>query len=128
MSLSTKLRVVVDTNVFISAIIWKGTPAKVINLWLKDQHCFYISPEILVEIYQILMKFNLPLVMVNQFKDLIEQHSQKIIPEKHFHVVRDEKDNKYLDLCFAANIDYLVTGDKDLLTLKQFKATRIVTP
>jgi hypothetical protein len=43
-------------------------------------------------------------------------------------ICRDSKDNFLLSLSFIGNADYLVTGDKDLLELKEYKGTKIITP
>lgn len=52
----------------------------------------------------------------------------KIIPSRKVNICRDKKDNQVLDLCVVGKADYLVTGDKDLLVLKKFKKTKIVSP
>ena len=52
----------------------------------------------------------------------------KIIPPKKVTICRDQTDNQILDLCLFGEADVLVTGDKDLLALKEFGKTKIVKP
>lgn len=128
MPLSTRLRVVLDSNIFVSAIVWGGNPGEVINLWLQEKFILFVSPEIILEILTVLAKFQAPIVLIEQFKDLIENHVEKIVPKSDFRICRDSKDNQFLNLCFDCRADYLVTGDKDLLSLKKFKRTKILKP
>ena len=128
MTLSIKPRVVLDTNVFISGLVWGGNPGKVLNLWLQEKFILFVSPAILLEILTVLAKFQVPANLISQFKDLLENHAEKVIPRSRFTICRDPKDNQFLNLCFACRADYLVSGDKDLLALKTFKGTKILKP
>lgn len=125
---STKLRVVIDTNVLISGIVFKGNPKKVLNRWLQKKFILFISPEILLEFLTVLARFEVPAAIINKYKGLLESHAQRMIPKSNFKICRDPKDNQFLDLCFACQVDYLITGDKDLLALKTFRKTRILKP
>jgi putative PIN family toxin of toxin-antitoxin system len=124
----TKPRVVLDTNVFISAIVWGGNPEKVLNLWLQDKISLFVSPETLLEILEVLAKFQIPAETINGLRELIESHAQKIIPVSNFKVCHHHKDNKFLNLALDCRANYLITGDKDLLTLGTFKQTKILKP
>jgi putative PIN family toxin of toxin-antitoxin system len=128
MRLSTKPRVVLDSNVFVSAIVWGGNPEKILNLWLRGKFDLFISPEILLETLDVLAKFQVSSRLIEQIKNLIEIHGQRLIPKSNFKICRDLGDNKFLNLCFDCQADYLVTGDKDLLALKRFKKTKILKP
>ena len=55
---STKLRVVIDTNVFISGLIWGGNPKKVLEAWLLQKFDLLISPYLCVEIIDVYQRFN----------------------------------------------------------------------
>jgi putative PIN family toxin of toxin-antitoxin system len=128
MKSSTRPRVVIDANVFVSALIWGGSPKKVIDLWLKNKFELCISPETLFEIITVLERLRVEQKIVQRFQEIIIDHSIKIIPQKKFKTCSDPKDNKYLDLCFKCKADYLITGDKHLLILKQFMGTKILKP
>ena len=128
MTLSKKPLVVLDSNVFVSAIVWGGLPERVINFWLEGKFTLFISPAILFETLVVLEEFDVPHEVVNGFKYQIETRSVKIIPKTSLKICRDEKDDKFLELCLACQADFLVTGDRDLLVLKRFETTKIIKP
>ncbi|MBL7159252.1 putative toxin-antitoxin system toxin component, PIN family [Candidatus Microgenomates bacterium] len=130
MNSSKRPRVIVDTNVFISAIFWGGNPLKVINLWrVEEKYDLIISPEILAEIISKLKyKFFLPQSLLNEWKELLTSRAILIIPKDKVNLCRDSQDNILLESALAGKTDFLITGDKDLLSLKQFKKTQIVSP
>jgi len=124
----TKLRVVIDTNVFISGLEWGGQPTKVINLWLEDKFLLLISPYLAHEIISVYERFANPEAEVKQLQYYLESKALHVLPAKTVAVCRDSKDNQILDLCLAGRANYLVTGDKDLLALKEFHLTKICLP
>lgn len=128
MSSSRAYRVVVDTNIFVSALLWGGNPQKVILAWLDDAIYLLLSPFLASEIIVTLAHFGLPPSDLKRIEEILESHTIKIIPKKLVTVCRDPKDNNILDLCVAGRADYLITGDKDLLVLRVIKNTKIVTP
>ncbi len=128
MSLQTASLVVLDSNIYFSAIVWGGNPQKVINLWLNGKFILLISPEILFETLTVLGEYGVRKEVIAGFQYQIESHAEKIVPKSKVNICRDAKDNKFLELSKDANADYLVTGDKDLLTLKKFGKTKILKP
>lgn len=124
---STKLRVVVDTNVFVSAFIWGGTPKKVITKWLKGEFILLVSPFLLTEIVLVLERFGFSKKDLQKLRHILEGQSLKFVPKRKVTLCRDKKDNQILDLCLTGKADYLVTGDKDLLAVKKFQKTKIVS-
>lgn len=129
MPLSTKFRVVLDTNIFISAYLYGGIPKKVVDEWIKNDHFVLImSPFLVSEILLVFDRFEFRSEKISDLKKLFETKSSKILPEKNIKVCRDPKDNQILDLCVSGNADYLVTGDKDMLVLKKFKNASILNP
>ncbi|MCG2686317.1 putative toxin-antitoxin system toxin component, PIN family [Candidatus Parcubacteria bacterium] len=125
---STRLRIVVDTNVFVSAFIWGGRPKRVIKKWLGGKFILLLSPFLLSEIILVLKRFDFSQGDLQKIRHILENNSLKFLPEGKVKVCRDEKDNQVLDLCLAGQADFLVTGDKDLLTLKKFRRTQILSP
>lgn len=128
MNSSTRPRVVIDTNVLISGFYWGGTPKKIIDFWKKEKFNHYVSPGSATELVNLLIRFGTPQNKIRNLKNLLVNHSYKVIPKQKVRLCRDPKDNQFLELCLAASVDYLVTGDKDLLSLKKFKSTLILTP
>lgn len=126
--LLTNLRVVIDTNVFVSAFIWGGNPEKIIKAWLKGKFVLLISPILLAEILLVLERLGMDVREIQQTRDILERHGLKVSPSKKITLCRDPKDDAVLDLCAVGKADYLITGDKDLLQIKKFKETEILQP
>lgn len=127
MNLSIKPLVVIDTNVFISGLLWNGNPEKIIRIWLHDELVFVISPYLAHEIITTYTRFENSPTNVEALISHLEIKTRKITPQKKVTICRDPKDNQILDLCLASGANYLITGDQDLLSLKQYGQTRIVT-
>ncbi len=123
------MKVVIDTNVLISAFLFKGVSGPVFDYCMIEEDVI-LSPWILDEFQgKLLGRFNLDLPDVNEIIDTIQQKSNIIQPENELPTIcRDEDDNNILQLAEYVEADYIITGDKDLLTLEQFKGTLIISP
>jgi len=121
---------VFDTNVLISALGWGGKPEECLQLVLDDRITGYTTPEILRE---------LALVMDYPHLDFTESEKQRFLSTiaTEFHIVQpdvsveicsDPDDNKFLECALAANAEYVVSGDSDLLELEEFEEADIVSP
>lgn len=128
MSLSQIPRVVIDTNIFVSGILYGGNAQRVLRLFQLARIEIIISPTILAEILVTLKKFSLSETDLDELSELIQSKARKVNPKAHIRVSRDPKDNMLLEAAVAGHADYLVTGDKDVLTLGTYGRTLIVTP
>jgi putative PIN family toxin of toxin-antitoxin system len=123
-------RVVLDTNVLISALLFKGELSGVVGLWQKGKIIPIISKETFDELRTVLEypKFSLSRA---EIKSLIEH---EILPffevvnvSKHIKgACRDPGDDKFISCAISANVDCIVTGDKDLCDLKKYQSVRII--
>ena len=127
------LKLVLDTNTIVSAFFWEGNEAELFRKIEQGKAMLYISGEILTEIEEVIKrpKFNEVMKKANLTPDQIMQNiislSHLVIaPKITVKVCRDEKDNKFLECADSANADYLVSGDDDLLSLKEYKGISIV--
>ncbi len=123
------LRVVIDTNIWISFLIGKalsGLEEKIIDNKIR----ILFSDELLSELVEVLhrRKFRQYFSLDNivELIELIYSIAEWVSVEEHFDACRDPKDNFLLDLCVSGNADYLVTGDQALLDLDHFHNTRII--
>jgi len=126
---SVRLRVVIDTNVFISAILFRGELNKLVDLWQKNEFLFLISPEVLNEYIWVLSypKFRLS---GNEVKHVIQEELlpfvKPLIVKAEPNIIKtDPSDNKFLSLAMEGKADYIVSGDKHLLELKKYGEIRI---
>jgi uncharacterized protein len=123
-------KVVIDVNVFISAFGWGGTPFKVIELLEKGEIRNCISEEILNELCRAVNypKLAFPHELQTNIIEFIVVYSDIFVIKKHIEVALDPDDNKFIECAIAAGAKYIITGDKDLLSMKQYKSIKIVTP
>jgi putative PIN family toxin of toxin-antitoxin system len=105
------LRVVIDTNIYISAIFWDGNPRKVIDLGRDGEIEIYTSKEIEEEIYRVLLKkFNLNPHDAEQILFDFSTFTILVKPLQQFKVIKDDPDDdKFIDCAIACNADYIVS-------------------
>lgn len=125
---SKKPRVVMDTNVFVSAVLFGGIPAKALEIIKQKKAVLVVSPEIEVEIISKLEAFSAPQQLIEDVRLVLEEEVIKTVPKRKIKVCRDQQDNMFLEATVESLADFLVTGDKDLLTLKTFETTLILPP
>jgi len=123
------LRVVIDTNVLVSGIVFKGNPRQVLQTVISRRIQAVSSRPLLAELAEVLgkkLKFSSP--KIKQITDRLAELLEIVQPRKSIQVCRDPDDNRVLEAAFAGDCDYLITGDKDLLVLKKYRSIRILTP
>jgi len=125
------VKVVFDTNVLLAAFLTEGVCAKLLTRARKQQFSLFTSPFILHEFERILTKkFSATKQKRENVLALIFEATQESVNPSEIPTgaCRDKDDDNVLACAREADADYLVTGDKDLLDLKVFKSTRIITP
>jgi putative PIN family toxin of toxin-antitoxin system len=124
------LRLVIDTNVLISAAIKPaGLQRTVLLLAINKPARLYVSRPILEEYSEVLARPELKIRkgLRRQLLQLIKNHSYVVAPTCHLEVSGDPDDNRFLECADAARADYLVTGN--LRNFRRFwKKTKIITP
>ncbi len=124
-----KPRIILDTNVLISAIFFEtGNEARLLDEAIKHNVGLVTGLDILQEFRETLAvpKFELPPLEVLNIFQLIISISEIVLAPRAAEVkCRDPDDQKFLDCAGAGNADFLVTGDKDLLEVKKLGRTRI---
>lgn len=123
-------KVVIDTSVYISAIIFGGRPEQVLSLIKDKKVSGFTSPKILLELSRKLnIKFGWNEEKIKLVIKNLTRYIQMVNPNVKLKVVKqDPKDNKILECAVAGDANYIVTGDKHLLKLRQFEGIKIVTP
>lgn len=127
-------KIVVDTNVLVSALISEGIPALIIKehvLLGKVQIC--ISDAVLEEYPLVLggKKFSKYLSFRTDAEivlERIEEIALKFSPNVSINLISDESDNKFLELSIAAQVDYLITGNTNDFTESQYQDVKVVSP
>jgi len=125
------MRAVLDTNVFISGIFWRGESSKTIDHWRKGNITLVSSKEIITEIETVLLDFKiaLPEDLIKEWSKTISERSILVEPkEKVNAVIEDPDDNKFIEAALEAKAEFIVTQDKHLLKIKEYRGIRILTP
>jgi hypothetical protein len=126
------IRVVLDTNVLVSALLFETTLSRVIDLWQGGAIVPVISKDTFQELQTVLAypKFSLT---PNETRAMLEQ---EILPffevidvsEEVKGICNDPADDKFISCALSASAEYLVSGDKALTDLKQYKSAKIIKP
>jgi putative PIN family toxin of toxin-antitoxin system len=125
------MKIVIDTNIFVSSFLWKGNPRKIIDRVTSRFDKLYITDEILAEIRKVMLreKFKLNESTVDDYINTIKYFSMNVFPKnKSENISRDKDDDKFLKCGIEGNVDYIITGDIHLLELKKYKKIKITKP
>ena len=128
------LKVVLDTNIWLSGIFWRGNPYKIIKLAEQKKIEIFITNAILEELVDVLNK---EIKFQKHMKNLgydIEQLIGSILnitkltsPKERLNIIKqDPDDNRILECAVSSNADYIISGDKHLLSLKEFEGIEII--
>lgn len=123
------MRVVVDTNIFVSSF-FGGKPKEIIDLWKKGRITLCLSSEILDEYIEFLQRLGLK--NEKELEELLSFLSKGIhilftkkTPE--LHLIRDDPgDDKFVECAVELNADYIILGDKALQALEEYMGIRIL--
>jgi putative PIN family toxin of toxin-antitoxin system len=125
------MKVVLDSNIFISSFYWKGNPRTVFERVANGLDELFITDEILEEIVSVMSdkKFDTNADEIKEYIKIIESYSIKLSPTTVAEdISRDKDDNKILQCGFEGDVDFIITGDNDLLVLKEYRNIKIVKP
>jgi len=122
------LRVVVDTNVYISAIFWGGKPRHVIDLVRDGKIQIFASEDIEQEVLDKLMtKFGLNSDDAGRVMADFSTFTKPIRISRRIHAVRDDPDDdKFIECAVECSAGFIISGDKHLLKMKKYKGIAIV--
>jgi uncharacterized protein len=126
-----KIKAVLDTNVVVSGIFWKGAPFEILEAWQNRRFLLAISPPILDEYRRVLdeMTKRRPIPVLSSILEIIELQSEMVTPVRFpAPVCSDPDDDKFLEAALAARADYVVSGDAALLKIKNYEGIQIVKP
>jgi putative PIN family toxin of toxin-antitoxin system len=124
-------RVVLDTNVLVSALLFGGEPGKIHDQWVGKRLVPLISKETFAEFSKVLFypKFQLSPAEITAIieYEFLPYAEVVEIRDNVTGVCRDPQDDKFLTVAVSGHATYIVTGDQDLLVLQVFRKIRILT-
>ncbi|MCP5501605.1 MAG: putative toxin-antitoxin system toxin component, PIN family [Leptospiraceae bacterium] len=123
------MRVVIDTNLFISSLLGKYT-SEILNDITQKRYDLILSDKQLDEIIGVLKrpKFKkiIPYEKIEKLEILLKKVSFFVDVEGNISDCRDPKDNFLLEMGINARADFIITGDEDLLVLNPYKNIKII--
>jgi len=122
------MKLTLDTNVLISATFWFGVSDKIIKKIESEEAELILSEDIIKEFSEVLEYEEIQEKIKNKNLEMkytinkIISISKIVIPKEKFNIVReDSDDNKILECAYEGKVDYIITYNKHLLKLKEFK-------
>jgi putative PIN family toxin of toxin-antitoxin system len=123
------IRVVLDTNVYISALMFGGLPGSLLDLAFLQSFVLVASPALLDELDEKLrLKFEVPSEDAAMIRAKLESTAEIVRPDMVLNVITDDPDDdRVLECAVNGHVDYIVTGDRHLLKLSTYEAIPIIT-
>jgi len=126
------MKIVLDTNVFISGIFWDGNfCSKIINKWKKKKLNMITSIPIINELTETLKNFKIQIdeEIIKEWQKIILENSIVVNPSEKINIIKeDADDNKFIEAALAGNVDYIISQDKHLLKIKEYDKIKIISP
>jgi hypothetical protein len=125
------MRVVIDTNIFVSSF-FGGNPRKIIDLWKSEKITLCLSNAILDEYVDVLRGIGLK--EEDELEELLSLFSRgfNIVfttkTPKIKIIKNDPDDDKFIECAVALKAHTIITGDREVLTIKEYMGIRILTP
>ncbi len=125
------MRVILDTNVFVSGVFFSGRPYQILRAWRDGKIELVVSPEILDEYQRVgeILAKQFPNADLSPIIDLLAIEARLVLPPPLPEpVCADPDDDKFLACAVASKTRLLITGDKHLLKVTGYRGIEIVKP
>ena len=125
-------KVVIDTNVVISALLFGGAPGKLVTFWQRGIIEPKASKEIIDEYLRVLTypKFELSEEEINYvlYQEILPYFDIINVKSGPRIIKKDPEDDKFIRCALAANAEYIISGDQHLLALKNYQKIQVLSP
>lgn len=124
-------KVVIDTNVFISAFGWDGKPEAVLDLLENGSIANFVTPEIFEEVKRVVSypKLKFSSSLQTKIIEFVFSYSRFLSSGKPVSLISDDPDdNKFIGCAISAHASFIISGDPHLLSIEQYRDISIVTP
>lgn len=125
------MRIILDTNVFVSGIFFSGPPHRVLEAWRNGKLKLVISPEILDEYRRVgaALAEQFPNVSLERILELVMIHAEMVAaPPLSEPVCADPDDDKFFACAIDSKTLCIVSGDKHLLQVSGYQGVRVLKP
>ena len=130
--MTNNLRVVLDTNVVVSAMLFRASVPGQVFVYIARRGGLLVSEASISELIDVILRPGFDRYLQEEarleFYSSLEQQAQLVEVTHSITACRDPKDDKFLELALSGHATHIVTGDRDLLDLHPFRGTPIVTP
>mgnify|MGYP000853814876 FL=1 len=125
------MKIVIDTNVFISGIFFSGPPFQILEAWRDDKVQVIISPQIMDEYRRVaeIISKERPIIELTKIIDFLIHKAELIeAPDLPESVCEDSDDDKFLACALASGCKLIVSGDKHLLKVTGYREIEVLKP
>jgi putative PIN family toxin of toxin-antitoxin system len=125
------VKIVLDTNVFISGVFFGGPPYQILDAWRHGKIEIVLSEDIFDEYQRIATELSRQLkgIDISVFLDLLTVNAIWVFaPRIPFSVSTDPDDDKFISCALASRTKVIVSGDKHLLNISGFRGVEVLTP
>lgn len=125
------MKVVLDTNVFVSGVFFKGPPHQILKAWRAGSIVLVISSEIFAEYRRVagILSQKYAAINLNDILDFIEREVDFVeaasLPEQ---ITNDPDDEKFLECAISCDVKIIISGDKHLLDVSGYQGIDVLTP
>lgn len=125
-----KRRVVIDSNVWLSGLVFGGSPSKILDLFINGDLLVVVSEELLSELRRkIIQKFPLFVPKLGLLEASIRKDAIMVkLGIATIKISRDPNDDKFIETALLGGCRYIISGDQDLLALRIYQDIHIVKP
>ena len=125
----SSIKVVLDTNIIISAILFGGKPRQILQWIIQGKINAFISPAMLTDFKEVLVRPKFCLTneecyaIIKEIEDLFFL----VFPKRRITLIKDDPDdNAILECAFTADVEYIISGDHHLLNFDSFEGVKII--
>jgi uncharacterized protein len=125
------MRVILDTNVFISGIFFSGPPSQILKAWANQSFQMVLSQQILDEYQRVAEELSSKFQTIDILPiiELVTIHGQFVDTQGFdISVCEDSDDNKFLECAVAGKCKTIISGDKHLLKLSGYEGITVWSP
>jgi len=124
------MNVVIDTNIFVSSF-FGGKPREIIRLWQNQRITLCLSKDIIDEYMEVLGRLELDKVILAELMELFARGFNILFTRKtpSLRVVEnDPDDDKFIECAEALKSEFIITGGKELLAVREYRGIKILSP
>jgi len=125
------VKIVLDTNVFISGIFFSGPPSQILQAWKNKKLRIILSQDIIDEYHRVVesLSSKYPTIDIFQIIELVTVHGQFVdTAELDITICEDPDDNKFIECAVAGDTKIIVSGDKHLLKITGYQGIAVFRP